>query len=221
LILSKRKSGEKVIASSESYQLVDLFKRLSGAIAANPNMSMGKMRAVFEHLGDATAEPRGVDASENTAGGGFAVDLQGSQFINALVFGKTQEELKVNLEKNLRRAFFQRHFDARTLLRTLKESKPDAEAVFLPSQAGPFPMQFYRFKSRGFNLDTIELNGADLKIDEPRHEFDRASAITVGYFLQYLSDFAAMDRTRDKLLQTGNRRHALLERGYSWGLLSP
>ena len=48
---------------------MDLFKRLSGAIAAKPNMSLGEMRAVFEHLGDATAEPRGVDYIEVDAAG--------------------------------------------------------------------------------------------------------------------------------------------------------
>jgi epsilon-lactone hydrolase len=57
------------MASRQSYQLVDLFKRLSGAIADNPNMSMGEMRAVFEHVGDATAEPNGVDYIEVGAAG--------------------------------------------------------------------------------------------------------------------------------------------------------
>lgn len=57
------------MASRQSYELVDLFKRLSGAIAANPNMSMREMRAVFEHVGDATAEPRGVDYIEVDAAG--------------------------------------------------------------------------------------------------------------------------------------------------------
>jgi hypothetical protein len=55
------------MASRQSYQLVDLFKRLSGAIAAKPNMSLGEMRAVFEHLGDATAEPRGADYKVRTS----------------------------------------------------------------------------------------------------------------------------------------------------------
>jgi hypothetical protein len=57
------------VASRQSYELVDLFKRLSGAIAANPNMFLGEMGAVFEHLGDATAEPRGVDYIEVDAAG--------------------------------------------------------------------------------------------------------------------------------------------------------
>ena len=57
------------MASKQSYELVDLFKRLSGAIAANPTMSMGERRAVMEHLGDATAEPRAVDYIEVDAAG--------------------------------------------------------------------------------------------------------------------------------------------------------
>jgi epsilon-lactone hydrolase len=52
-----------------SFAAVDLFKRMSGAIAANPKMAMGEMRAVMEHLGDATAEPRGVDYIEADAAG--------------------------------------------------------------------------------------------------------------------------------------------------------
>jgi hypothetical protein len=56
-------------ASKQSNELVGLFSRLSGAIAANPNMSMGERRAVMEHLGDATAEPGGVDYIEVDAAG--------------------------------------------------------------------------------------------------------------------------------------------------------
>ena len=60
------------MASKQSKKLVDLFKRMSGAIAADPQMSMVDMRAVMEHGGDATTEPRGVDyieaATEPTPG---------------------------------------------------------------------------------------------------------------------------------------------------------
>ena len=52
---------------------MDLYKRLSGAIAANPNMSVGEMRAVEEHVGDATAEPGGVDYIEVDAAGVLAM----------------------------------------------------------------------------------------------------------------------------------------------------
>jgi len=45
------------MASKQSDELVDLFKRLCGAIAANPNMPMREMRAMMEHVGGATAEP--------------------------------------------------------------------------------------------------------------------------------------------------------------------
>jgi hypothetical protein len=41
-------------------------------------------------------------------------------------------------------------------------------------------MQFYRFKSGGFNLEIIELNGAELKIEEAGHEYDSGSDISVG-----------------------------------------
>jgi acetyl esterase/lipase len=57
------------MASKQSKELVDLFKRMSGAIAADPRMSMGDLRAVLEHGGDATREPRGVDYIEVDAGG--------------------------------------------------------------------------------------------------------------------------------------------------------
>jgi hypothetical protein len=52
------------MASKQSKKLVDPFKRMSGAIAADPQMSMADMRAVMEHGGDATTEPRGVDYIE-------------------------------------------------------------------------------------------------------------------------------------------------------------
>ena len=37
---------------------------MCGAIAADPQMSMADMRAVMEHGGDPTTEPRGVDYIE-------------------------------------------------------------------------------------------------------------------------------------------------------------
>jgi monoterpene epsilon-lactone hydrolase len=61
------------MASQQSYELVDLFKRLSGAVAANPNISIPEMRAVMGHLGDATAEPRRVDYIEVDAAGVLAM----------------------------------------------------------------------------------------------------------------------------------------------------
>jgi len=42
------------MASKQSKKLVDPFKRMSGAIAADPPMSMADMRAVMEHGGDPT-----------------------------------------------------------------------------------------------------------------------------------------------------------------------
>jgi ketosteroid isomerase-like protein len=52
------------MASKQSKESVDLFKRMSGGIAADPQMSMADMRAVMEHGGDATTEPRGVQYIE-------------------------------------------------------------------------------------------------------------------------------------------------------------
>jgi hypothetical protein len=52
------------MASKQSKKLVDPFKRMCGAIAAGPQMSMADMRAVMEHGGDPTIEPRGVDYIE-------------------------------------------------------------------------------------------------------------------------------------------------------------
>ena len=52
------------MASKQSKKLVDPFKRMSGAIAADQQMSMADMRAVMEHEEDATIEPRGVDYIE-------------------------------------------------------------------------------------------------------------------------------------------------------------
>jgi hypothetical protein len=52
------------MASKQSKELVDLFKRMSGAIAADPQMSMADIRAMMEHGGDATTKPRCVDFIE-------------------------------------------------------------------------------------------------------------------------------------------------------------
>jgi hypothetical protein len=52
------------MASKQSKESADLFKCMSAAIAADPQMSMADMRAVMEHGGDATTEPRGVDYFE-------------------------------------------------------------------------------------------------------------------------------------------------------------
>ena len=52
------------MAGKQSKELVDLFKRMSGAIAAGPQMPMADMRAAMEHGRDATTQPRGVDYIE-------------------------------------------------------------------------------------------------------------------------------------------------------------
>jgi len=40
-----------------------------GALALNPEMSLDELRAMFEHWGDVTAEPGGVDYIGTDAGG--------------------------------------------------------------------------------------------------------------------------------------------------------
>lgn len=55
--------------SVQSEELKTLYKGWVAALAANPNMELGEMRRMFEHWGDVTAEPGGVDYVEVTAGG--------------------------------------------------------------------------------------------------------------------------------------------------------
>jgi epsilon-lactone hydrolase len=55
---------EKVMASKQSEQLTTLYRNTAATLAANPNMSLEDMRALFEHVGDVTGEPWGVDYIE-------------------------------------------------------------------------------------------------------------------------------------------------------------
>ncbi|HEY4042316.1 MAG TPA: alpha/beta hydrolase, partial [Rhodopila sp.] len=57
------------MASKQSEQLVTYFKSVVAALAANPQMPLDEMRTLFEHMGDVTAEPGGVDYIETDAGG--------------------------------------------------------------------------------------------------------------------------------------------------------
>lgn len=57
------------MASRQSEELVELYRRMTGLVAGNPNITPPEMRAVMEHLGDATAEPGGVDYIEADADG--------------------------------------------------------------------------------------------------------------------------------------------------------
>jgi monoterpene epsilon-lactone hydrolase len=57
------------MASKQSNQLVTLYKGWIAALAANPEMPLDELRAMFEHWGDVTAEPRGVDYIETDAAG--------------------------------------------------------------------------------------------------------------------------------------------------------
>jgi hypothetical protein len=57
------------MASVQSEDLKTLYKGWVAALAANPSMELDQMRRMFEHWGDVTAEPGGVDYVEVTAGG--------------------------------------------------------------------------------------------------------------------------------------------------------
>ena len=57
------------MASPESQVLTDLYKGWVATQLANPDLPLDKLRALFEHWGDVTAEPGGVDYIEVDAGG--------------------------------------------------------------------------------------------------------------------------------------------------------
>ena len=54
--------------STQSEDLKALYKGWVAAMTANPTMELDQMRRMFEHWGDVTAEPGGVDYVEVTAG---------------------------------------------------------------------------------------------------------------------------------------------------------
>ncbi|PPQ37895.1 alpha/beta hydrolase [Rhodopila globiformis] len=58
-----------MMASKQSEQLDTLYKSWIAALGANPEMPLDELRAMFEHWGDVTAEPGGVDYIEVDAGG--------------------------------------------------------------------------------------------------------------------------------------------------------
>jgi epsilon-lactone hydrolase len=58
-----------VMASKQSEQLITLYKGWIAALGNNPEMPLDELRAMFEHWGDVTAEPGGVDYIETDAGG--------------------------------------------------------------------------------------------------------------------------------------------------------
>jgi acetyl esterase/lipase len=60
---------EGTMASRGSEGLKTLFRGWAAALAANPEMPLDEMRLMFEHAGDVTAEPGGVDYLETDAGG--------------------------------------------------------------------------------------------------------------------------------------------------------
>lgn len=57
------------MASLQSEELKTLYRSWIAALSANPEMPLEELRRMFEHWGDVTAEPGGVDYIEVDAGG--------------------------------------------------------------------------------------------------------------------------------------------------------
>ena len=57
------------MASKESLALENLYRGWVAEMAANPNADVDELRRLFDHWGDVTAEPGGVDYIEVDAGG--------------------------------------------------------------------------------------------------------------------------------------------------------
>jgi monoterpene epsilon-lactone hydrolase len=57
------------MASKQSEQLITLYQGFLATLGANPEMPLDEMRALFEHMGDVTGEPGGVDYLETSAAG--------------------------------------------------------------------------------------------------------------------------------------------------------
>ena len=57
------------MASKQADELKTLYQGWVAAMEANPEMSLDELRRRFEHWGDVTAEPGGVDYAETDAGG--------------------------------------------------------------------------------------------------------------------------------------------------------
>jgi epsilon-lactone hydrolase len=57
------------MASKESQPLSGLYKGWIATLTANPDLPIEEVRKLFEHWGDVTGEPRGVDYVEVDAGG--------------------------------------------------------------------------------------------------------------------------------------------------------
>ena len=61
------------MASKQSEQLITLYQSWAATLHEKPDMPLDELRAMFEHLGDVTGEPRGVDYIETDAGGRTAL----------------------------------------------------------------------------------------------------------------------------------------------------
>ncbi|WP_428493258.1 alpha/beta hydrolase [Rhodopila sp.] len=57
------------MASKQSQRLITSYKGLLAELDASPDMPLNEVRALFEHMGDVTAEPGSIDYAEVEAGG--------------------------------------------------------------------------------------------------------------------------------------------------------
>jgi hypothetical protein len=61
------------MASRQNQLLATLYSGWLAALAADPEMPLDELRALFEHWGDVNGEPGGVDYIETEAGGPSAL----------------------------------------------------------------------------------------------------------------------------------------------------
>jgi monoterpene epsilon-lactone hydrolase len=60
---------EEIMASQGAEELKAFLRNWATIFAARPDMPLDELRLIFEHWGDMTAEPGGVDYLETNAGG--------------------------------------------------------------------------------------------------------------------------------------------------------
>jgi epsilon-lactone hydrolase len=65
----RQQAEEAIMASKEADELKVLYRGWVAALEADPEMPLDELRRRFEHWGDVTAEPGGVDYIETDAGG--------------------------------------------------------------------------------------------------------------------------------------------------------
>ena len=71
------------MASKESEALAKLYRSLTAEMANNPNMELEEIRRLFDHWGDVTVDPRGVDYTE--------IEVEGIPAMWAIPHGAAQD----------------------------------------------------------------------------------------------------------------------------------